>query len=541
MTEERCAILFLPSGISAEGHAGESLDVLALRAGVPLERPCAGSGVCGKCRVRTASPAPFLNAPTPTERRLLSRSELDSGLRLACCATVLGDGTVSVVEPVGLRPQRILEEMAQETALVWDAPRPGYGVSVDIGTTTVASCLVDLQARKSLGVHSFLNPQIPFGDDVISRISHSMSSPGALGQLQQAILPGLSSAFRELARRHGIRTGEIREVVVAGNTVMEHLLLGISPEAIGKSPYTPAFLGHAPIPAASLGLPVHPDGVLKLIPNVAGYVGGDIVAGTAAFGLDVGTPLRLLVDIGTNNEIVLGNRDGLYCCAAAAGPALEGARIQCGMRAQAGAIERVRFSGEPGEALSLEVIGGGRPLGLCGSGLVDALSLLLERGVVERSGRFVPPEQCGDAPLRARLGRDERGMVHFLLGDADDGVRLTQKDVREVQLALGAIRVGVEILLERRGVALEDVDELLLAGAFGSYIDVDSAMSVGLVPRLPRGRIRSVKNASGLGAFLALASSPFYEKSQETAKKMNYVELSTLPDFQRRFVKAMIF
>lgn len=538
MSQGRCSILFLPFNIAVEGDSGETLDALALRGGVPLERPCTGAGICGKCRVRAAPPAEFLTPPTFTERRLLKKAELDAGLRLACCATILGSGTVSVVNPVGQRSHRILEDLGPDAMFVWDGARPGYGISVDIGTTTVACCLLDLQGQKILGVHSFLNPQIPFGDDVISRISHSTSSPEALGQLQRAILGGLSSAFLELAQRHGIRTEEIREVVVAANTVMEHLLMGVSPETIGKSPYTPAFFSHDPVPAASLGLPVHPEGLLKLIPNVAGYVGGDIVSGATAFGLDSGAPLKLLVDIGTNNEIVLGNRDGLYCCAAAAGPALEGARIQCGMRAQAGAIERVRLAG--GE-LEIEVIGGGHPVGLCGSGLVDLLALLLREGIVERSGRFVPPEECRNEPLRSRLGRDGNGMVHFLLGEAADAVRLTQKDVREVQLALGAIRAGMGVLLERRDVSLEDIDELLLAGAFGNYIDLDSAMAVGLVPKLPRERIRSVKNASGLGACLALASPRFYEKTGEAAKTMQYIELSTLPDFQRRFVKAMIF
>ena len=539
MADRPLRLVFLPSGATAEGIPGERIDDLALRASVPLGHSCGGVGVCGKCRIRPTKGGAFLSPLSPTEERTLSPADRASGVRLACCATLRGSGAVLVLDTTEGTNEKILENLAPHTTLPWDDPRPGLGVSVDLGTTTVACCLLDLQGRKPLGLHSFLNPQIVFGDDVISRISASTAHPQGLEGLQGAIVRGLDDALREMAAQSGVSPREIREIVVAGNTVMEHLLLGVSPESIGKSPYAPAFLAHEPVRSASLGLRApHPEAPVRLIPNVAGYVGGDIVAGTTAMEMDGELPLRLLVDIGTNNEIVLGNREALHCCATAAGPALEGARIRWGMRAQQGAVEGVRLAPE---GLCLDVIGGGRPQGLCGSGLVDALALLLREGIVERSGRFVPPERCTHPQLRERLARDERGMTIFLLGDHREGVALTQKDVREVQLALGAIRTGVEVLLAERGVTREEVDEVLLAGAFGNNLHVPSAIAVGLVPDVPPEKVRSVQNTSGLGACRALASRSFYERTTRTAQRMRYIELSRLPDFQERFVRAMTF
>ncbi|NLL36557.1 MAG: DUF4445 domain-containing protein [Fretibacterium sp.] len=539
--EQTYTIVFHPSGIRTKAWPGELVGTVALRAGVQIGQPCGGAGVCGKCRVRVPDGGAFLGEPSATERRLLSEKDLNEGMRLACCAMVWGDGMVQVVDGVETRDQQILESIAAGASLDWDAPRPGLGVAIDIGTTTVACCLLDLQEQTVLDLLSFLNPQIPFGDDVLSRISYSVMTPGGLEQLHKVLLGGINRACGTLAERNGARPEDIRELVVAANTVMEHTFMNVSPESIGQGPdYRPVFLEHDPVPAAFLGLELHSEALVRLIPNVAGYVGGDIVAGVVATGMEREAPLRLLVDIGTNNEIVLGNREDLLCCAAAAGPALEGACIQYGMRAGRGAIERVRQKRLEADGLEVDVIGEVEPKGICGSGLVDAVALLLREGLLDRSGRLAPPES-GSSGLRARLGRTERGMVQFLLTDERSPVWLTQKDVREVQLALGAIRVGIDVMLEHRGVTLEQVDEILLAGAFGSYIDLGCAMEVGLLPRVAPSKVRGVRNSSGLGACMGVASRGFLERTKETARKMRYVELSLLPDFQRRFVKAMIF
>ena len=540
MSEKTFQIYFMPSGITASAKPGDRVSDAAFRAGVQIGRSCGGAGVCGKCRVRPEGDHSFLGEIANTELRLLSPSDISRGVRLACCAEIYGDGEVYVIDALETKGQQILQGISQGAEINWAAARPGYGIAVDIGTTTVACCLINLKKQELTDIFSFLNPQITFGDDVISRIAYSASTPEALGQLQSVIVEKMNDAISALTERNGICKDDILEIVIAGNTVMEHLFLGISPWSIGHSPYKPAFLEHKPVSASSLGLNIHPDGIIKLFPNVAGYVGGDIVSGVEAMNMDKEDPLRLLLDIGTNNEIALGNKDGIFCCAAAAGPALEGARIHHGMRAGSGAIEKVSFSAEKGE-IEISVIGGVTPKGLCGSGLVDALAFLLNEGLLEKNGRLAAPETCKDERFKERLGRNDKKIVQFRLTDGDEPIYLTQKDVREVQLALGAIRAGIDVMLERKGITLDDLDEVLLAGAFGNYIDVKSAITVGLLPKVPINKIRSVRNSSGLGACMALASPEFYESAVRTASLMTYVELSFLPDLQKRFVNSMSF
>lgn len=540
MSDTECTILFQPSGRTGRGRRGETVGAVAARAGIPLAQSCGGVGVCGKCRIRPLREAPFLGPVTETEQDILSAASLEDGVRLACCAQLTGSGEVLVVDDAAGGNLQILCGIASEPIGEWDGGGTGCGVAVDLGTTSVVCCLADLERGEILDVESFLNPQVAFGDDVLSRIAYASSGEEGLARLHDAVTRAMDRGIRGLAERNGKSAGDIRRIVVAGNTVMEHLLLGVSPEPIGKSPYRPVFLGHPPVPAAHLGLSAHPDALVHLIANVAGYVGGDIVSGAAALAMDESTSLRLLVDVGTNSEIVLGDRDGLLCCAAAAGPAFEGARIQSGMRAEPGAIERVHLA-PGGDGLEYATVRGAPPRGICGSGLVDAVALLLNEGVIDRTGRFVLPEPSRTRWFDARLSKDDRGIARFLLVDQDARLFITQKDVREVQLAVGAIRVGVEVLLERRGVTMDDVDEILLAGAFGNYINVENAMVIGLLPRLPLGKVRSVHNSSGFGACKALASGDFLRKTKEVAGKMSYVELSTLPDFQPRFLRALTF
>ncbi|HCL79658.1 MAG TPA: hypothetical protein DIC53_06800, partial [Synergistaceae bacterium] len=506
MNDKELSLLFHPSGRTGHGHPGETVGAVATRAGVPLAQPCGGAGVCGKCRVLPAAGANFLDEVTETERERLGPHLLAEGVRLACCARLEGSGEVTVMDDVAAANLQILGSIGTEPIGDWDGGRTGCGVAVDLGTTSVVCCLADLERGEILDVDSFLNPQVVFGDDVLSRIAYASSEREGLSRLRDVVTNALDRGIRAMAERSGRRTEDIGRIVVAGNTVMEHLLLGVSPKSIGRSPYRPTFLKYPPVPAADLGIHIHPDGLVHLIPNVAGYVGGDIVSGATALAMDESPSLRLLVDVGTNSEIVLGDRDSLLCCAAAAGPAFEGARIQCGMRAESGAIERVRLAPD-GRGIEYETVRDAPPRGICGSGLVDAVALLLHQGIIDRSGRFTMTEGSGQRWFDPRFSKDDRGMVRFLLADhGDRPLFITQKDVREVQLAVGAIRVGAEVLLERRGVAMDDVDEILLAGAFGNYIHVENAMAIGLLPPFPPDRVRSVRNSSGLGACKALAS-----------------------------------
>lgn len=530
-------ITFMPGGVTSAAAPGSSAADAAAAAGVRIGRHCGGAGVCGKCRVavKDRDEDPF-GPLTETEKKLLTQEEIEEGLRLSCCAPIVKNGTVYVVDGAESEGHSILEGFYSGIE-EW-GEREGFGVAVDIGTTTVVCYLLDLRGRQAIDRASFLNPQVSFGDDVISRIAYSSSSNEALLRVQRSLAEEMGKNIRAMAERSGVPREEIKELVIAGNTVMEHLFAGVSPESIGHSPYAPQFLLKDPFRASDIGMNVNERCVVKMLPNVAGYVGADIVAGVAAVGMDVEDKMRLFVDIGTNNEIVIGNAGGMFCCATAAGPALEGARIQYGMRAAEGAIERVFL--DNGE-LACGTIGGGAPAGLCGSGLIDAVALLLDEGVINAGGRFEYPEKCLDGRFAKRLGRDKKGMVRLLLTDEKNPVYLTQKDIREVQLAVGAVKVGTEVMLERAGTTEDGLAEVCLAGAFGNNINVESAVRVGLIPDVSRGKILGVKNSSGLGACMSLASPGFYERTKVAAKKMSYVELSTLPDFQKRFLKAMSF
>lgn len=537
MQKEKFLITFDPSGIIAEAFAGEILSDVAVRAGVRIDHHCGGVGACGKCRVRDITGSP-LGALTVTEQKFFSREEAEAGFRLACCAIVTGSGRVEVCSIPDSAGSKILQEFSGHGITEWQPDCGKYGIAVDIGTTTVVCYLLDLEVHREVDCCSFLNPQVSFGDDVISRISYTSRSQQALTQLQSALIVDLDEAISGMARKNGISARDITQIVVAGNTVMEHIFVGTSPESIGHSPYAPQFLTHVPIMASELGLHISDRAVVKLLPNVAGYVGADIVAGVSAYGMDKESRTSLLIDIGTNNEIVIGNCDGLFCCATAAGPALEGARIQYGMRASTGAIEKVVLAN--GELLC-STIGGVSPKGLCGSGLIDAIALLVKNGVIDKRGRLLSSSECMDDRFSHRIDRDASNMGRILLTDNNHPVYLTQKDIREVQLAIGAIKVGVDVMLESAGKKVEDVDEVLLAGAFGCNIDIMNSIFVGLLPNVERNKIRSIRNASGYGASLALASARFFDGTKETAAKMSYVELSSLTDFQKRFINAMLF
>lgn len=533
---EKFKITFLPDGITAEAEAGALISEVAAENGVKIGRSCGGAGVCGKCRVAVLSGSPLASL-TETEKKVLSGKETERGVRLSCCARIAGSGTVQVIDRVTSAGHSILDGLLEDIT-DWSPDADGYGVAVDIGTTTVVCYLLDLAHGSVADRISFLNPQVAFGDDVISRIAYSSGGDEALARIQRVLTEEMDKNIGLIAGRNAISRGDIKEMVIAANTVMEHLFVGVSPEAIGRSPYKPEFLLMPPFPARDVGIGIADGGKIKMIPNVAGYVGADIVAGVAALNLDRSGGARLLVDIGTNNEIVISGRNGMFCCATAAGPAFEGARIQYGMRASAGAIEKVSI--ENGE-LVCGTIDGAPPVGLCGSGLIDAIALLLDENIINSGGRFEYPEKCTDPRFKDRLERNAKGMVQLLLTDRDKPVYLTQKDIREVQLAVGAVKVGTEVMMEHAGESTDTIDEVCLAGAFGNNIDAESAVRIGLLPGVAQDRIRGVKNTSGFGACLALASADFYERMKKTAENMSYIELSSLPDFQRRFVRAMMF
>ncbi|KLU60731.1 phenol hydroxylase P5 protein [Peptococcaceae bacterium CEB3] len=419
-----------------------------------------------------------------------------------------------------------------------------YGLAVDIGTTTVVVYLLDLNRGAVLASSSVTNPQRLFGADVISRISYAAKGSIELKQLQTAVIKGLNDTVSKLCANTGVSGNEIYQAVVVGNTTMSHLFVGIDPTYLAPAPYIPVFRQAIQVEARELGLNILGTGKVIVLPNVAGYVGADTVAVMLATKIDQLPGITLAIDIGTNGEMILAGKQRILTCSTAAGPAFEGAEIRCGMRAAEGAIEGVTIKDD----VQLAVIGNTLPSGICGSGLIDAIAEMARSGVVSLTGRLAgTSDQLKELPpsVRRRLRRTDQGSEFVLAwGEATatgEDIVLTQKDVRELQLAKGAIRAGIHVLMGEMGITPEDIDRILLAGAFGNYIKKESALQIGLLPPVPAERVRSVGNAAGDGAKLALLSTHERMRSSALADQAEHVELSTRSDFQEQFVKALSY
>lgn len=416
-----------------------------------------------------------------------------------------------------------------------------YGVAFDIGTTTVMGSLHELNSGKALAVGAATNPQNVYGADVISRITYAADNPDGLERLQDKVIEALNQIIEGLVRETGIEQHEIYEATVVGNTTMSHLFLGIDPTYLAPAPFIPAYRRPVNLEAAEIGLAINPGGQIVVLPNIAGYVGSDTVGVILATALEKRRDCCAMIDIGTNGELALAAGGRILTCSTAAGPAFEGAQIQHGMRAADGAIEAVEIVDEQ---VRLTIIGDSKPRGICGSGLIDAAAALLKAGVIEPSGRLVDPETTGahlPPQLKARLRRGKGGFAFVLAGKDSEEILLTQPDLRELQLAKGAIYAGLQILLQEAGLTEAALDEVLLAGAFGNYIRKESALAIGLLPEISPEKITPVGNAAGRGARLALISRTERARAFALPDLIEHVELSARADFQDAFINALSF
>lgn len=432
--------------------------------------------------------------------------------------TIDQDGQILNVEP-GNRTQNI------------------YGMAFDIGTTTVAVYTLDLINGRELAVRSFENPQSKFGADVISRIKHvHEQSEKGLADLRAVLIDKLNWAVLEICNKNGIELADIVKSTFVGNPTMLHLLAGIDPTNIDHSPYIPVFKSLTHLSAKDLELKINPLGKSYLLPQVSGYVGADITAGIFYTKLHESDSLKLLIDVGTNGEIVLGNRDRVMAASTAAGPAFEGAGIKQGMSAHPGAINRVRIEDNKVE---IEVIGNASPKGICGCGLVDVVGQLLKAGLLTKEGKF---KTDSDSPLTRDRLKNIDGKFSFNLTTRKKPVWLTQKDIRKLQLAKGAIRAGVEILLEEIGLSAKEIEEVYLAGAFGNYLEAENVLRLGLLPpQIGEEKVVSAGNTAGQGAKLCLLNMDNMKELEELSEKVEYEELSYREDFSDKFMKAMRF
>lgn len=596
----RVTVNFTPSNQEVRVPPGVSVFDAASWNGLAIDSTCGGHGTCKKCKIQVVEgevPVSRLDirAFTPEQLkdgwRLACVARANSNLKVDVppLATRPKAATVGVGRQVILRPgvKKRFVEMAEPTlhdqrtdidrlrdatddldfetdltvfrtlptilrssnfavtAVVVDekliAVEPGdtteqnYAVGIDLGTTTVVATLLDLVTGTPMAVKSMLNKQQPYGADVISRISAAMMDPQAGPLMQKAAIDTFNELIGEVCTEAGISSNQIYALSIAGNATMVQLLLGVDAEPVGVAPFITASQKWPVMSASEIGIDVLPTAQCYIFPSFGAYVGGDIVAGVLATGMDRDKRTRLLIDVGTNCEIVLSNGDTILSTAAPAGPAFEAASIACGMRAADGAIEVVQI--KDGE-LVLGVIGDATPIGLCGSGLVDAVYALNKCGLLDHSGRFVSDEQAKEiAPKLADrlITRAEGDRAFVLYNEGEQPVFLSQRDVRELQFAKASIATGWRLLLEELNLKDEDVQQVLLAGSFGSYLSPTSAVGIGLVPKLPTLRIVSAGNVAGEGAKMVLLSDTERHGADALLDEVTYVELSDRPDFQDKF------
>lgn len=531
-------VTFHPLERSVRVQAGTSLREAAQRVGIRLDTPCAGKGTCAKCRVRVISGK---TDPACSEHRL-THDELSRGIRLACVTQVTDHLEVEIPRDVldGPFASGQVLTTGEAFSLVSDTHPVGtYGIAVDVGTTTVVGVLFDLASGCDVATVAQLNAQIEVGDDVLSRIAAVREDYAQLERLRLLIVGTLNRIFEQLYQQARCSGDQVIRIVLAGNTTMQQIVLGIDPSALGELPFMPAFYETQRVVAGEIGLRAAAHAQVVVFPQIGGFVGGDTVAGLVAINALALQKPTVMVDIGTNGEIVLFANGQLFAASTAAGPAFEGARIQQGMRAVDGAIDHVFWQNN---MMSYHVIGGMVPRGLCGSALVDIIAILLQVGILDASGTFVDPTALPPelpALLRARV--TNHGFVVAVDVSGAPLVRLTQQDVRELQLASGAIRAGIETLLVKAEITVADLDAILLAGGFGNYIRREHAMRIGLLPKLSLTRIKFIGNAALTGAKRALLSQREEAVAMDIQRRVRHVELASEACFADLYMDAMVF
>jgi uncharacterized 2Fe-2S/4Fe-4S cluster protein (DUF4445 family) len=537
-------ITFKPDGRQISIHAGATLLDAAGQAGIILNTVCGGKGICKKCLVNL----------DPDGRGVL-----------ACQYHIDSDLTVTVphssrffehkILTEGVAPQTEIQPDIYKKYLKFASADKIFGVAVDIGTTTIVAKLVDMTDGHPLAIQADLNPQTRYGDDVISRINYAQTD-AKLAELHKTIIDCINKLTAKLCSQASIDTKQIYEMCVVGNTTMNHIFLKLPVVQLGQAPYKAFSLDAKDLSPEKLALQINPAGNIHTVENIAGFVGSDTVAVALAVDINSAQDLTLVVDIGTNGEIVLGTADKLYAASCAAGPAFEGARISCGSRAMEGAIQAVVIN----EAdLDLDVIGNCPPYSICGSGLIDAVAVLLDLGIIDRTGRFANPGKLPPA-IRSRIVK-YNNQPAFVLAErratpapsgvegSDERLLLTQQDIRQLQLAKAAIRAGIKLLQKKIsagghltvGLEDDDIKQVLLAGAFGNYIRRESALRIGLLPNLPLERIHFIGNAAASGAQMVLLSLKCRAQAKKLARKIEYVEIANEPDFQGVFAECMSF
>ncbi|MDY2628682.1 MAG: ASKHA domain-containing protein [Lachnospiraceae bacterium] len=590
-------VKFMPRNIDVTVEEGTDLLTAQIQAGIHPDAPCGGKGTCGKCLVNIVE-----GIPSGVQKACTTKVTCDMTVNLQSGGghTILLEGVqrniriASAVRSINVTVQRCelggnlsdwkrlkmaVSEAAgiEETSirpnmkLISDlyqilnqndyslnvvlcgneildlraADDPVYVMAFDIGTTTIVGYLLNAVTGEELAVSSMLNPQSQYGADVIERSNYAISD--GVEKLSSLVRQALNDLIAQAVKKAGIVREQIYMISVVGNTCMHHLFTGVSPRALVHAPYNPAVSEGLMLDASGLDISIFPGGKVMILPNIAGFVGADTVGVLLSTEFDTLEELSLVIDIGTNGEMVMGNKDRYIACSTAAGPAFEGAKIACGMRGARGAIDHAKW--EDGR-FTYSVIGGGKPVGICGSGLMDIVTFMLEKGLMDEMGRMLDEDEYETEEAQSCASRiirvGDNNMKAFLLADETESgngqqVYLSQKDIREVQLAKSAMAAGVTLMADTLGVEVADIRKVMIAGAFGNYMEPHSACGIGMIPGELENRIVPVGNAAGEGAKIAALNYDEYKRCQKIAAECEFLELATHPDFQDTFVDLMEF
>jgi uncharacterized 2Fe-2S/4Fe-4S cluster protein (DUF4445 family) len=535
--------------LEIHADAGQTVLEALIAAGIFLRTDCGGKGSCGKCRIKILSSAPDSGpAPDESETKILGPSELSTGMRLACRVRVSGDISLKIPSISRLSAEvaqkglpTLIDKLAGFKSRRTAIP-DAYGLAVDLGTTTIAVYLCDLGTAEVTASTSSRNPQTLFGDDVMSRISVIRLDSSLLARQQKMAVSAIEWGIKNLCRSTKIDPAKISTMVVVGNSTMIHIFTGENPSSIGVFPYTPVFLEEKTLSAGSAGFRFNPDCQIRTLPLITGFIGADIVSAALAVELSHCEPDTMLVDVGTNGEIMFLGRNGLSAASCATGPAFEGACISHGMHAVSGAIDAVKIDPSSGKAdcsiIQYDPAITKKASGLCGTGVISTVAELYRAGFILKDGAF---DRKADT---AYLRLDDNDSPEYVLvppENAQEGrpITFTQKDVRAIQLAKGALRTGIDLLCRAAGTAYPA--KILVAGAFGSYINREDAIKIGMFPDISPARIEVVGNAAGAGAILALFDENASTRAAELSRITKVLDLSSHPDFQETFINSLSF
>lgn len=578
---------------------GQNLLEILLENDVFVDNPCNGKGLCGKCKVRILDGK--LSAMSEAEENFLKKEEINSGVRLSCLIVPKEDITIELLQKerkhevltTGYLPEFDTKPSIHKEVFILKKPtldnqisfedsicnalgvekldlwmmqlqgfteekvtgvfndedligiEPGdttdiiYGVAIDIGTTTLVTSLVDMKTGMELAIASMINPQKKFGLDVLTRITYEIENPkDSKEKLQHVIVSAINEMISDMCNEAQIDRKNIYEISIAANCTMMHFLLGVDATSIGNSPYAPAFVKSKNILAKEIGLKAAIGARLYCLPSVSAYIGADIVAGAYVCELHKAKENILFIDIGTNGEIVLSSGGKLLSCSCAAGPALEGMNISSGMRAADGAIEDLKIT-EGG--IEIKVIGSEEPIGLCGSGILAAVRELIRTGFVKKNGTFIKKETLEESDYRYNMLKIDGKRREFVLTSSPNQILITQADVRQVQLAKGAILSGFYALLKQANIDMSKLHKVMIAGQFGAHLPADSLVGTGILPKEVKDKLVYVGNSSKTGAYMALMSIEVKKQIEELAHKMNYMELGASEGYERLFAQCLLF